>query len=160
MQKTKKVLFLCSGNSCRSIMAEGMLNHFGKDRFVAYSAGSFPTGTVHPMAVDTLNAKGIAITGYRSKSWNEFSGKPIDIAITLCNQAAGEACPIFTGKPIKAHWDVPDPSQIQGSGRKAGFDAVYGILEPRIKALLRLPMEQMSREEISEKLRQIDTMAA
>lgn len=136
-------------------MAEGILNHIDHDRFQAFSAGSFPTGTVHPKAIGILKSHGIVTAGFRSKSWDQFTGKPFDIVITVCNNAAGESCPVFAGNPIKAHWDVPDPSQFQV---KIGFDGVYHMLETRIKALVRMPMEQMGRAEISEKLQQMDTL--
>ena len=153
----KTVLFLCTGNSCLSIMAEGILNHIGHEHFQAFSAGSFPTGTVHPKAIGVLKSHGIVTAGFRSKSWNEFGSNPFDIVITVCNKAEGESCPLFACKPIKAHWDIPDPAHHLV---KIGFDGVYHMLETRIKALVRLPMEKMGRAEISEKLHQIDSLAA
>ena len=96
-------------------MAEALLAHHGKDKFQSHSAGSFPTGEVHPLSLATLKARGIPTTGYRSKSWDEFIDQKIDIAITVCDAAAGESCPLFPGKPVKAHWGVPDPAKFQGS---------------------------------------------
>lgn len=154
---SKKILFLCTGNSCRSIMAEALLNHLGKDDFIAFSAGSFPTGQVHPLSLRTLQSKGVSTFGLRSKSWDEFKDKPIDIVITVCDQAAGEACPIFPSKPVKAHWSLPDPAKFAGSEEKrlAEFLRVFTVIEHRIKALLRLPLDKMSSAEISAKLNDI-----
>lgn len=153
----KKVLFLCTGNSCRSIMAEALLNHLDKDHFIAFSAGSFPTGTVHPFTLKTLQSKKVPVFGLRSKSWNEFADKPIDIVITVCDQSAAESCPLFPGKPIRGHWSLPDPAKYAGSEseRLAEFQHVYDLLEYRIKVLLRLPLDQMAPVEITGKLNEI-----
>lgn len=153
----KKVLFLCTGNSCRSIMAEALLNHLGKDSIIAFSAGSFPTGTVHPLTLKTLQSKNVPVFGLRSKTWDEFKGKPIDIVITVCDQSAAEACPLFPGKPIRGHWSLPDPAKYAGSEseRLAEFVHVYDLIEYRIKAFLRLPLDQMLPAEITGKLNEI-----
>lgn len=155
------VLFLCTGNSCRSIMAEALLAHHGKEKFGSHSAGSFPTGEVHPLSLATLKARGITTTGYRSKSWDEFIDKKIDIAITVCDAAAGESCPLFPGKPIKAHWGVPDPAKFQGSDdeTRAEFNRICDILEKRVKALIRLPVEIMDKTELQQKLTEISKIS-
>lgn len=155
-----RVLFLCTGNSCRSIMAEALLAHYGEENFISSSAGSFPTGKVHPLSLETLKARGIATQGYRSKSWNEFTNQKIDIVITVCNAAAGEACPLFPGKPLKAHWGVDDPAKFDGTPAetKAEFIRVCDILERRIRALTRLPLEQMAADERQQKLREIGSL--
>jgi arsenate reductase len=155
-----KVLVLCTGNSCRSVMAEGLLNHHGKDKILAFSAGSFPTGTVHPLSLATLKRHGINDQGYRSKSWDEFKGQPIDILITVCDNAAGEACPIFPGKPLKTHWGVPDPAHAKGTQAEIDsvFSSVFLILERRVKAFLRLPLEQMDKMELQQKLNEIGNL--
>lgn len=157
----KKVLFLCTGNSCRSIMAEALLAHHDGERFLSRSAGSFPTGKVHPLSIATLKARGIIASGYRSKSWDEFSGQPIDIVFTVCDAAAGESCPLFPGKPLKAHWGVPDPAKFHGTAEetRAEFSRVCDILEKRIKALIRLPIESMSKDELQQKLHTISEIA-
>lgn len=153
----KKVLFVCTGNSCRSIMAEALLSHVGSARFQAFSAGSFPTGTINPLALETLRQKGINTAGLRSKSWEEFANKPIDWVITVCDNAAGEACPFFPGRPIRAHWGVADPAKFQGAdnGRKQIFERTASILEHRIKVMMRLPLEAMPPHELRLKLMEI-----
>ena len=138
-------------------MAEALLNHLGSDNFIAFSAGSFPTGTVHPFSIRTLSSKGVSTAGLRSKTWDEFKGKPIDIVITVCDQSAVESCPLFPGKPIRGHWSLPDPAKYAGSEseRLAEFQHVYDLLEYRIKVLLRLPLDQMATAEITGKLNEI-----
>lgn len=155
-----KILVLCTGNSCRSVMAEGLLNYHGKDKVLAFSAGSFPTGTVHPMSLSTLKRHGMNDQGYRSKSWDEFKDQPIDILITVCDNAAGEVCPIFPGKPIKAHWGAPDPAHFQGTQAEieAEFDRVFSMLERRVKAFLRLPLEAIGKDELQQKLNEIGAL--
>lgn len=128
------VLFLCTGNSCRSIMAEGLLAHYGKGRLVAHSAGSQPTGSVHPQSLATLAQHGMQAEGFFSKSWDALEGTPIDIVITVCDNAAGESCPLFLGGKMKAHWGVPDPAH----GDAAAFEQVFATLERRVKALVAL----------------------
>lgn len=138
-------------------MAEALLAHFGGDAFLSSSAGSFPTGKVHPLSLETLKARGIATQGFRSKSWDEFSGQRIDIVITVCDAAAGEACPLFPGTPIKAHWGVEDPAKFIGTPEetRAEFARVCDILERRVRAMTRLPFETMDKEERQQKLREI-----
>ena len=144
------VLFLCTGNSARSILAEVLLNHWGKGRFRAFSAGSFPKGAVHPMALDQLGAAGLPVTGLRSKSWSEFAepGAPVmDFVFTVCDQAAGEVCPIWPGNPINAHWGVPDPAAVEGTEaqRVQAFRDAYRQLEARIKLFVALPIDKLDR---------------
>jgi arsenate reductase (thioredoxin) len=151
------VLVLCTGNSCRSIMAEALLNHYGNGKVSAFSAGSHPTGTVHPMSLTTLKRHGISDQGYRSKSWDEFKEQPIDLLITVCNNAAGEVCPVFPSSPLKAHWGVPDPAHFQGTPaeREVAFDRIFSMLEKRVKAFLRLPLERMEKDALRQKLKEI-----
>lgn len=122
-------------------MAEGALNHLGQGRIMAYSAGSKPAGYVHPISLELLTSKGIATGGFRSKSWDEFAGTTFDAVITVCDNAAGESCPVFMGAPVKAHWGVPDPAHATGTDDEImqAFEAAYKTLEARIKALLALP---------------------
>ena len=148
MSKTYNILILCTGNSARSILGEMLVNRLGKGRFHGYSAGSTPTGKVNPLAVRLLKEKGYPIDGLRSKSWDEFaeSGAPnIDLVITVCDDAAGEVCPIWPGNPTKTHWGVPDPAAIKGSDevKKQAFQEAYEQLEMRISALVALPLDKL-----------------
>lgn len=154
------VLVLCTGNSCRSIMAEGLLNHYGTGRIQAFSAGSFPTGNVHPISLATLKAHGMNAGGYRSKSWDEFTGQPVDVVITVCDNAAGETCPLFLGAPIKAHWGVPDPAHFQGTAAEveAEFNRVFAILERRVKALVALPLKTLDKAALTHELNMIGAL--
>ncbi len=152
------VLFLCTGNSCRSIMAEGILNHYGKGKFKAFSAGSFPSGKVHPKSLETLKCHGMQSLGYESKSWDVFKYLvELNIVITVCNDAAGEVCPFFPGSPVKAHWGAPDPAYFEGTEDEtnAEFDRVFGILERRIKTLVALPTKNMDKAKLIEDLNKI-----
>lgn len=131
----KNVLVLCTGNSCRSIMAEGLINKLGNGNFRAVSAGSTPTGYVHPKSIDTLNRHGINIDEPRSQSWDEFVGQPFDFIITVCDQADNETCPVFLGEGQKLHWSTPDPAHTQGTEDDitAAFDEAFNMLKDRIE---------------------------
>jgi len=148
--KVNNVLFLCTGNSARSIMAETLLNHWGKGRFQAFSAGSHPTGKVHPFTIDLLKKLKLPIGELRSKSWDEFAepGAPVmDFVFTVCDQAAGEVCPVWPGQPITAHWGFPDPAAFVGPDveKRALFADVFRQIENRIKIFSALPLEKLSR---------------
>jgi protein-tyrosine-phosphatase len=139
MSEPLNVLFLCTGNSARSILAEALLNRDGGGRFHAFSAGSFPKGAVHPMALEVLREGGFATAGLRSKSWDEFAGAgapPLDLIVTVCDNAAGETCPVWPGHPARAHWGIADPAAVQGDGQRAAFEEAYRLLDTRIAALL------------------------
>ena len=149
-ERVYSVLFLCTGNSARSILAQALIGHWGKGRFKGYSAGSFPKGEVHPMALDLLENLQLPIRGLRSKSWNEFvrPGAPVmDFVFTVCDQAAGEACPVWPGNPVTAHWGVPDPAAVEGTQdeRRRAFREAYVTLENRIKLLVALPIDKLDR---------------
>ena len=133
--KPMKLLFLCTGNSCRSIMAEGITNQYSNGRYLAFSAGSAPTGSVHPKAIETLASHGIKPKAPRSKSWNEFKLEPIDLVITVCDQAARKSCPIFAGHPKKLHWNIPDPAKVKGSEMQinTAFEDVFSQLKQLIE---------------------------
>ncbi len=144
--KALNVLFLCAGNSARSILAEVLLEHWGKGRFKAYSAGSSPKGRVHPLALALLEERGLPMQGLSSKSWEEFArpGAPqLDFLVTLCDEAAGEVCPIWPGKPVCAHWGLRDPAAARGTEeeRKEAFREAFQQIEERIRAFIALASE-------------------
>jgi protein-tyrosine-phosphatase len=154
------VLFLCTGNSARSILAEAYLNARGEGRFRAYSAGSHPNGAVNPFALDLLARNDISIEGLRSKSWDEFArpGSPeLHLIFTVCDAAAGELCPIWPGHPISAHWGVEDPAATQGTDedKRKAFLKAFTVLSTRINLLLALPMEKLDRHALAGNLRDI-----
>ncbi len=134
-----KVLVLCTGNSCRSVMAEALINDLGRGRYWAWSAGSFPAGYVHRKSIETLKRHGIDPGQPRSKSWDEFAKKTFDLVITVCDQAAGESCPLFPGNPKKLHWSTPDPAKAPGSDsdRDAAFENVFLMLKNRVEDLMK-----------------------
>ena len=141
-------------------MAEVMLNHFGQGRFKAYSAGSHPKGTVHPLALETMQRRGLPVDGLRSKSWEEFArpdAPTLDMIVTVCDDAAGEVCPIWPGKPMTAHWGVEDPAAFQGTedAQRHKFHEVALILRQRIERLLRLPLATLDRTTMQAKLKEI-----
>lgn len=157
-----KVLFLCTGNSARSLIAESLLNHMDADqgggRFRAFSAGSSPKDAPHPMAIEVLRANGLPTEGLRSKSWHEFAGAdapPIDLIITVCDNAAGESCPVWPGRPITAHWGIEDPAAVEGEGQRKAFEQALIYLRARIALLLALPEEGIDELELHARLRAI-----
>lgn len=152
------ILILCTGNSARSILAEAIFNRDGAGRVAAYSAGSNPAGRVHPAALDLLKQKGLPASGYRSKSWDEFSapGAPqLDLVITVCAAAAGERCPIWPGSPLSAHWGVDDPAAAPPDQTEMAFQIAYHRLSERINAFLALPFETMEKPALAARLRDI-----
>jgi protein-tyrosine-phosphatase len=159
------VLFLCTGNSARSILAEAALATVGAGRFRAFSAGSFPSGRVQPMAAEIAVSLGYPAEQLRSKSWDEFAapGAPaMDFIITVCDNAAGEACPAWLGHPATAHWGVPDPVGVEGSDddRRRAFRDAYATLRKRVELLVALPVEKLDRVEAQAKLREIGQVVA
>lgn len=158
-EKTYNVLVLCTGNSARSILGEVLFNTLGKGKFKAYSAGSKPAGQVNPGALEWLKANGHSIEGLRSKSWNEFAvpGAPeFDFIFTVCDNAAGEACPFWPGKPATAHWGIPDPAHIEGDdARRAAFKKAAEQLARRIQLFMALPFEKLDKMVLKEKLSEI-----
>lgn len=158
-----RVLVLCTGNSARSILGEVILGRLGAGRITAVSAGSKPKGAVHPGALRLLAAKGIDTSELRSKSWDEFArtdALPIDLAITVCGNAAGEACPVFPGAPLRAHWGLPDPADVSGGDAAvdAAFAQTWDWLTLRAEALLALPFETMERGDLQARLAAIGAM--
>ena len=154
------VLFLCTGNSARSIMAEVLLNHLGRGRFKAFSAGSHPSGKVNPFSLETLKGFGLPTEGLRSKDWDEFAAPgapPIDFIITVCDNAAGEVCPIWPGRPVTAHWGVEDPAAVEGSDEKkrTAFRVAAAILRRRIELLTSLNLAKLEALAIKSRLDEI-----
>lgn len=140
-------------------MAEGLLNYYGHGRFVAFSAGSHPSGFVHPMSLSTLKANGVNGEGFRSKSWDEFTGKALDIVVTVCENAAGEVCPLFRGAPVKTHWGVPDPAHFKGTEHEisAEFQRVFDRLAARVQAFVALP-DNLDKQTLTARLSEIGTL--
>ncbi len=134
----KNVLILCTGNSCRSVMAEALINQLGQGRYQAFSAGSQPAGYVHPKSIETLKRHGINPGEPKSKSWDEFINQPLDLVITVCDSAANESCPLFPGSPEKLHWSTPDPAKAKGTEAQieAAFDEAFSMLKNRIESEL------------------------
>ena len=158
--RVHQVLILCTGNSARSILAEALVNHHGAGRFRAFSAGSHPTGRVNPFAIATLRRFGLPTGGLRSKSWDEFAGPAaprLDFIFTVCDNAAGESCPLWPGHPVTAHWGVPDPAAVQGTDehRLQAFEDTFRILERRVERFVALPLAGLDPAELSRRLREI-----
>ena len=153
------VLVLCTGNSARSILAEALFNHLGGGRFTAYSAGSQPSGTVNPVALETLDRHGVPLPEARSKSWDEFAAPDaphMDFIFTVCASAAGEACPIWPGHPSTAHWGIADPAHVEPlAARREAFATAYRQLARRIGAFVALPLETLSAQEVAAAARRI-----
>ncbi|OGA24734.1 MAG: hypothetical protein A3I02_02210 [Betaproteobacteria bacterium RIFCSPLOWO2_02_FULL_67_26] len=158
--KAYNVLFLCTGNSARSIMAEVLLNAMGKGRFKTYSAGSHPKGRVHPFALELIEKNRLPTDGLRSKDWGEFArpGAPrMDFVFTVCDTAAGEVCPVWPGQPMTAHWGIPDPAAVTGSeeARRKAFFTAYSQLFNRLSILVNLPLTNLDRLGLQKKLDEI-----
>lgn len=159
-EKTYNVLFICTGNSARSIMAESILQHLGRGRFVPHSAGSHPKGDVHPLALQTLRSLRLNDMGFRSKNWSEFAkpGAPrLDFVFTVCDQAAGEVCPVWPGQPMTAHWGVPDPAAVEGTDQDK-LDAFHDtaiLLKRRIELFLSLPLQKLDSIALRQELQNI-----
>jgi arsenate reductase (thioredoxin) len=154
------VLFICTRNSARSILAESILNREGRGRFVAYSAGSHPSGTVHPFAVDLLTKLNYATHQLRSKSWDEFATEDapkLDFIFTVCDDAAGEVCPVWPGQPMTAHWGIPDPARVEGTEaeQRLAFADAYRMLNNRISVFVNLPLASLDRLALHKRLSEI-----
>jgi len=155
--KVYNVLFLCTGNSARSILAEALVNRWGKGIFKGLSAGSHPKGEVHPLALELLAKRGLSTEGLRSKSWDEFAqpgAAPLDFVFTVCDNAAGEVCPYWPGQPMTAHWGVADPAAVRGTleEQRNAFLRAYTILDARIKLFLSLPLRTFDRIRLQERV--------
>jgi arsenate reductase len=159
-ERVYNVLFLCTGNSARSILAEAILNDRGKGRFKAFSAGSYPKGAVHPRALALLERMGLPTEGLRSKAWDEFAqpGAPaLDFVFTVCDNAAGEVCPVWPGQPTTAHWGQPDPAAVEGTDldKTNAFREAFRMLEHRIELFIALPIATLDRISLSHQVREI-----
>jgi protein-tyrosine-phosphatase len=159
-ERAFNVLILCTGNSARSILAEQLVNHWGLGRFRGYSAGSNPKGKVHPIALDLLRQMKLPTEGLRSKSWDEFArpgAPPLDFVFTVCDNAAGEACPVWLGQPTTAHWGLDDPAAVEGSETEKwlAFRKAFHELESRVKAFTSLPLGSLDRIELKQRLDEI-----
>lgn len=159
-QKIYNVLFLCTGNSARSILAEAMLNSMGNGHFRGYSAGSHPKGAVHPLALELLAKNHLPVEGLRSKDWAEFArpGAPhLDFVFTVCDNAAGEVCPVWPGQPMTAHWGIPDPAAAEGGDeeKRRAFFGAFRQLQARISPFVNLPLDRIDRMALKRKLDQI-----
>ena len=156
--KTYNVLFLCTGNSARSILGEAIMNKLGEGRFRAWSAGSQPRGEVHPMALSVLNGLGFDTAGMRSKSWDEFAvpdAPQFDFIFTVCDNAAGETCPVWIGHPMTAHWGIEDPAAVEGDDQREAFMQALRYLQNRISLFLALPLASLDEMAMRRKLREI-----
>lgn len=155
-----RVLFMCTANSCRSILSEALFNHLAPQGFAAISAGSFPSGQVLPRSLATLQQAGISIEGLSSKGNDAFEGNPPDIVITVCDKAAGEACPVYFGPALKSHWGLEDPSDVQGDEATvdAAFRATLARIELRCRAFLALPFATLGRDELKRELDRIGSL--
>jgi arsenate reductase len=161
-QPPYNVLFLCTGNSARSILAESLVNHWGRGKFRGFSAGSFPKGQVNPMAMELLQRMNLPTQGLRSKSWDEFAAPgapPLDFIVTVCDNAAGEVCPVWPGKPMTAHWGIADPAAVPGTDAEKAFafQKALNELQTRIKSLTALPIASWDRTKLQEMLRATGT---
>jgi arsenate reductase (thioredoxin) len=159
-EKPYNVLFLCTGNSARSILAECVLNRLGKGKFKALSAGSFPKGEVHPYALELLGRQNYPTKQLRSKSWNEFAkpgAEPLDFVFTVCDNAAGEVCPVWPGQPMTAHWGLPDPAAVDGTEteRRSAFAEALRMLHNRISIFVSLPIKSLDKLSLQNRLREI-----
>jgi len=158
--RSYNVLFLCTGNSARSILGESIVNHLGKGRVRGYSAGSHPKGAVHPYAIDLLESLQLPVAGLRSKSWDEFActdAPQMDFIFTVCDDAAGEPCPVWPGQPMTAHWGMPDPAEAKGGeiDRRAAFRQAFAALENRIRLFLALPFASLDKMTLQSRLNAI-----
>ena len=154
------IFVICTGNSCRSVMGEALINQLGAGRIRAFSAGSHPIGQINSGALATLERHGLPTEGYKSQSWEEFAEQPIDIVITVCDNAAGESCPLYLSKAVRAHWGVSDPGHVKGSEAKkiAAFEETFRILQLRVNKMLALPLETMPTDQMTAELNAIGAL--
>ena len=156
------VFVICTGNSCRSVMGEALFNYLGKGRIKAFSAGSHPIGRINQGALATLKRHGLPTEGFQSQSWEDFEHQPMDIVITVCDNAHGETCPVYLTKAIRAHWGVTDPGHVEGTEEEkiAAFEKTFATLKLRVEKTLELPLETMPTEELTANLNEIGQLTA
>ena len=154
------VFVICTGNSCRSVMGEALINSLGEGKFTAFSAGSHPIGRINQGALATLKRHHLPTDGYTSQSWDDFTDQPMDIVITVCDNAADEVCPTYLGDAVKAHWGVSDPGHVEGTEEEkiAAFDKVFATLTLRVNSMLALPVADLSSDELATQLNKIGTL--
>ncbi|MCF6204525.1 MAG: arsenate reductase ArsC [Methylococcaceae bacterium] len=151
------IFVICTGNSCRSVMGEALFNHLGQGRIKAFSAGSHPIGRINQDALATLKRHNLPTEGYQSQSWDDFTEQTMDIVITVCDNAAGETCPVYLDSAVKVHWGLVDPGHVKGTDEKiiAAFEETFSIIKQRINSMLALPLETMSPEKLTSELNAI-----
>ena len=156
------VFVICTGNSCRSVMGEALVNHLGKGRVIAYSAGSHPIGRINTGALATLNRHDLPTEGYQSQSWEDFEDTPMDIVITVCDNAAGETCPVYLTQAVRAHWGVSDPGHVEGTDEEktTAFEQTFATLELRVEKMLELPLETLHKDKLTAELNAIGQLTA
>ncbi|MCK5479400.1 MAG: arsenate reductase ArsC [Methylococcales bacterium] len=156
------VFVICTGNSCRSVMGEALVNHLGQGRLKAFSAGSNPIGRINTGALATLQRHNLPTKGYQSQSWEDFEDTPMDIVITVCDNAAGETCPVYLTKAVRAHWGVSDPGHVEGTDEEkiAAFEQTFATLKLRVAKMLELPLETMPAEKLRNELNVIGKLIA
>ncbi|HIF55171.1 MAG: arsenate reductase ArsC [Methylococcales bacterium] len=156
------VFVICTGNSCRSVMGEALVNHLGQGRLKAFSAGSHPIGRINTGALATLKRHNLPTEGYQSQSWEDFEDTAMDIVITVCDNAAGESCPVYLTEVVRTHWGVSDPGHVEGTDEEkiAAFEQTFSILKLRVEKMLELPLETMTPEELTAELNKIGSFTA
>ncbi len=156
------VFVICTGNSCRSVMGEALVNHLGKGRVKAYSAGSHPIGRINTGALATLKRHDLPTEGYQSQSWEDFEDTPMDIVITVCDNAAGETCPVYLTQAVRAHWGVSDPGHVEGTDEEkiTAFEQTFATLKLRVEKMLELPLETLSKDQLTAELNAIGQLTA
>lgn len=155
------IFVICTGNSCRSVMGEALFNHLGQGRITAFSAGSHPIGRINTGALATLKRHGLPTEGYKSQSWEDFEDQTMDIVITVCDNAAGETCPVYLSQAVRAHWGVSDPGHVEGTEEEkiAAFEKTFELLQQRVQKMLALPLETMISEQLTSELNAIGKLS-
>ena len=156
------IFIICTGNSCRSVLAEALFNHLGQGRLNAFSAGSHPVGKINDAALATLKRHGLPTEGYQSQSWEDFEEIPMDFVITVCDNAAGETCPVYLTQAVRAHWGVSDPGHVEGTDEEktTAFEQTFATLKLRVEKMLELPLETLHKDKLTAELNAIGQLTA